>query len=115
MNAQISVFVICVEVIVYSLLYNLHHCTFKVRKKALAMWNIYFQLYKCQLKGIFDKWKDFGSFFNVILTPWYLVFNVTFLKKAILTHLMSLVSFYTRRRQKTTSFLMFSWGIERNQ
>ena len=37
MNAQISVFVICVEVIVYSLLYNLHDCTFKVRKKALAM------------------------------------------------------------------------------
>ena len=29
MNAKISVFVICVEAIIYVLLYNLHHCTFK--------------------------------------------------------------------------------------
>ena len=29
MNAQISVFVICVESIVYLLLYNLNDCTFK--------------------------------------------------------------------------------------
>ena len=28
MNAKISVFVICVEVIIYLLLYNLHDCTF---------------------------------------------------------------------------------------
>ena len=28
MNVKISAFVICVEVIVYSLLYNLHDCTF---------------------------------------------------------------------------------------
>ena len=28
MNAKISVFVICVEAIVYLLLYNLHDCTF---------------------------------------------------------------------------------------
>ena len=30
MNAKISVFVICVEAIIYLLLYNLHDCTFKV-------------------------------------------------------------------------------------
>ena len=30
MNAKISVFVICVEAIMYLLLYNLHDCTFKV-------------------------------------------------------------------------------------
>ena len=29
MNAKISVFVICVEVITYLLLYNLYDCTFK--------------------------------------------------------------------------------------
>ena len=28
-NAKISVFVICVEAIIYLLLYNLHDCTFK--------------------------------------------------------------------------------------
>ena len=28
MNAKISVFVICVEAIIYSLLHNLHDCTF---------------------------------------------------------------------------------------
>ena len=28
MNAKISVFVICVEAIIYLLLYNLHDCTF---------------------------------------------------------------------------------------
>ena len=29
MNAEISVFVLCVEAIIYLLLYNLHDCTFK--------------------------------------------------------------------------------------
>ena len=29
-NAKISVFVICVESIIYSFLYNLHECTFKM-------------------------------------------------------------------------------------
>ena len=32
MNAKISVFVICVETIIYLLLYNLHNCTFKYKK-----------------------------------------------------------------------------------
>ena len=31
MNAEISVFVICVEAIVYFILYKLHHCTFKAQ------------------------------------------------------------------------------------
>ena len=30
MNAKISVFVICVEAIIYLLLYNLHDCTFNI-------------------------------------------------------------------------------------
>ena len=30
MNVKISVFVICIETIIYLLLYNLHDCTFKV-------------------------------------------------------------------------------------
>ena len=29
MNAKISVFIICVEAIIYLLLFNLHDCTFK--------------------------------------------------------------------------------------
>ena len=29
MNVNISVFVICVEAVIYLLLYNLHDCTFK--------------------------------------------------------------------------------------
>ena len=28
MNAKISVFLVCVETIIYSLRYNLHYCTF---------------------------------------------------------------------------------------
>ena len=31
MNAKISVFVVCVEVIMYLLLYNLHDCTYDFR------------------------------------------------------------------------------------
>ena len=31
MNAKISVFIICVEAIIYMLLYDLHDCTFKTR------------------------------------------------------------------------------------
>ena len=33
MNAKISVFVICVEAIIYFLLYNLYDCTFNLRSK----------------------------------------------------------------------------------
>ena len=31
MNGKISVFAICIEAIIYLLLYNLHDCTFKKR------------------------------------------------------------------------------------
>ena len=33
MNARISVFVICVETIIYLILYNLHDCTFNLASK----------------------------------------------------------------------------------
>ena len=36
MNAKISVFVICVEAIIYLLLYNLHNCTFKLFKANIS-------------------------------------------------------------------------------
>ena len=35
MNAKISVFVICVEAIMYLLLYNMHDCTFNPNKVGL--------------------------------------------------------------------------------
>ena len=37
MNAQISVFVICVEAITYLLLYNLRDCTFKWDKLLMVI------------------------------------------------------------------------------
>ena len=37
MNAQISVFVICVEAIIYFLLYNLRDCTFKWDKLLMVV------------------------------------------------------------------------------
>ena len=43
MNAKISVFVICVEVIIYVLLYNLDNCTFKMElilRSILDVWEI---------------------------------------------------------------------------
>ena len=36
MSAKISVFVTCVEVIIYLLIYNLHDCTFKAEKYCLG-------------------------------------------------------------------------------
>ena len=35
MNAKISALVICVEAIIYLLLYNLHDCTFNYKKKKI--------------------------------------------------------------------------------
>ena len=37
MNVKISVFVICVEAIIYLLLYNFDDCTFKFKKKCLRI------------------------------------------------------------------------------
>ena len=38
MNAKISVFVICVEAIIYSLLHNLHDCTFNKTLHRIDAW-----------------------------------------------------------------------------
>ena len=46
MDAKISVFVICVEVIIYLLLYNLHDCTFN------------FQIIKLKGRGCFHQEKS---------------------------------------------------------
>ena len=42
MNAKISVFFICVEVIIYLLLHNLHDCTFKalLDNRNFTMWSL---------------------------------------------------------------------------
>ena len=42
MNAKISVLVICVEAIIYLLLYNLHDCIFK----ALWQFTVFFKIDK---------------------------------------------------------------------
>ena len=39
MNVKISVFVICVKVIIYFLLYNLHNCTFNYSYPLLNRWH----------------------------------------------------------------------------
>ena len=69
-NARISVFVICVEMIVYLLLYNLHDCTFKTFKIFLSEKN-YLTCLKASLWSYFyrkkyrwfpthrDFWKSF--------------------------------------------------------
>ena len=48
MNAKISVFVICVEAIIYLLLYNLRDCTFKTKKDYFkrAFYILYFRAFK---------------------------------------------------------------------
>ena len=43
MNAKISVFVICVEVIIYLLSHNLHDCTFNLTYH-IDMFNLYLRL-----------------------------------------------------------------------
>ena len=40
MNAKISVFVICVEAIIYLLLYNLYGCTFKLYQRAYFIYKL---------------------------------------------------------------------------
>ena len=39
MNAKISVFVICIEAIIYFLLYNLHDCNFNYVKLGSSSFN----------------------------------------------------------------------------
>ena len=43
MNAKISVFVICVEEIIYLLLYNLHDCTFNNPANKLRINYVFFR------------------------------------------------------------------------
>ena len=48
-NTTISVFVICVEVIMYWLLYNLHDCTFNVFMSMRLFWYCSFFVYFKQI------------------------------------------------------------------
>ena len=56
MNAKVLVFVICVEVIIYLLLYNWHDCAFKekCRKKYYPFYVILFNVYDVLLIAIRD-------------------------------------------------------------
>ena len=68
-NAKISVLVICVEAIIYLLLYNLHDCTFK-----------YFCLFfkhctvSINIRIIFDNLIRFNQLFSMIYSCIYLYF-----------------------------------------
>ena len=46
MNAKISMFVVCVEAIIYFLLYNLHDCTFKRSPEHLEHTRIIYSMIK---------------------------------------------------------------------
>ena len=50
MNAKISAFVICVEVIIYLLLYNLDDCTFNNQMKFLLFCPVLSYLRYCVIK-----------------------------------------------------------------
>ena len=47
MNMKISVFVTCVEAIIYLLLYNLHDCTLKKDNEQNIIWNYFDPFLKC--------------------------------------------------------------------
>ena len=49
MNAKISVFVICVELMIYLLLYNLHDCTFKAQDHNNFQ-NMHYAYFKLKIK-----------------------------------------------------------------
>ena len=58
MNVKISVFVICVEAIIYLLLCNLHDCTFKFSNLILGSVNINlygFQIFDAQMRYRFHQ------------------------------------------------------------
>ena len=58
MNAKISVIVICVEPIIYLLLYNLHDCTFNRRTGKIVK---FFKKQKLQTRTI-EVWVSVCSF-----------------------------------------------------
>ena len=68
MNTNISMFVICVEAIIYLLFYNFHDCTFKLDKQ------LYFtKQRKSKLpQSLFDLLKSVLSAEISIFTPEYL-------------------------------------------
>ena len=51
MNAKISVFVICVETIIYSLVYKLHDCTFKGKTYFCSIIKILTKLSQMKFRG----------------------------------------------------------------
>ena len=55
MNAKISVFVVCVEAIIYLLLYDLHDCTFKTMP--LFIWLVIFRWPPEKHEHEIKKWK----------------------------------------------------------
>ena len=92
MNAKISVLVICIEGIIYLLLYNLTDCTFKDLHK--TFWGT---TKKCENK-------------NLSQSEIHEVEKVT--RFIILTYFQPMFHFYTLwKHQKTGGFLVFSRGI----
>ena len=82
MNAEISVFVVCVEAIIYLLLYNLHDCTFKETLFNLLLWIIliisgksYVAFSKTMIKFII----------HILRKPWILIRHVIGIESICIT------------------------------
>ena len=57
MNVKISVFVICVKVIIYLLKYNLHDCTFNKDLLPVLIIHLVSKQRQSEIKRFFDKHK----------------------------------------------------------
>ena len=68
MNAKISIFVICVEAILYLLLHNLHDCIFKDYEFKIQYVSLTISFTYCKLTYIFGMFYDkvYGTFYSVI-------------------------------------------------
>ena len=79
MNAKISVFVICVEVIMYLLSYNLHYCTFKVcgevtyAGKTKTKFLYRFSIYKGKHRAFRQKIEKYPRNFSTIVIVWMVI------------------------------------------
>ena len=79
MNAKISVFVICVEVIMYLLSYNLHYCTFKVcgevtyAGKTKTKFLYRFSIYKSKHRAFRQKIEKYPRNFSTIVIVWMVI------------------------------------------
>ena len=64
MNAKISIFVLCVEAIIYLLLYSLHDCNFKVVTLFMLkeLMKLYFMHYSCMVIILFTPGLDKSIF-----------------------------------------------------